>query len=123
MIKLKSSWLRQHSSLIIRLGLAAVFLANAYAAWFAPDEFRDILSHSVLNTIWPSGVNLFVQFIGVSDGLVSLALLVGIKLRWVAAYAAAWLLGVMIVTRPVDFSSILEHVGFLSMAIYLWATD
>ncbi len=112
---------RQHSSLIIRFGLALVFLANAYAAWFAPDEFREILEKSFLSGLGDGGIATFIKLIGISDGLVALLLFLGVRTKAVATYASLWILGIILISRPVDISNILEHVGFFSMAVFLWA--
>ncbi len=109
--------LRRHAPIIITVGLALVFFANSYAAWFAPDEFRDILQHSFLQSL---GVDNLVKFIGISDGLVALLLLLGKARKLVAFYAAVWLIGVILVSRPIEVPNIFEHLGFLAMAIYLY---
>lgn len=120
MLKLKDN----RSILIIRFGLAAVFLANAYIAWFAPVEFQELLEQSFLADAFGGDfISMFVKLIGVSDSLVALLLLFGFKLKLVSLYASAWILGIIAVTRPVEPADVLEHLGFLSMAVYLWITS
>lgn len=116
MIKLKDN----RSVLIIRFGLAAFFLANAYSAWFAPDELIGLIGGSFLGNIFSEDfISLFAKLIGVSDGLVALLLLFGFKIKIVSLYAAAWILGVILVTLTQGPADILEHLGILSVAIYL----
>ena len=111
--------IQKYSPLILRFGLAAVFLANAYVAWFAPDEFKEILEHSFLSGILP-GTAVLLNLIGLSDALVAVLLILGKWPRIVTAYAAAWIAGVVIVSQPSGISDALEHVGFFAIALYLW---
>ena len=46
-------------------------------------------------------------------------LLLGIRLKYVAAYAAIWIMGVMAVIGLKDTGDFLEHFGPLAMAIFL----
>ncbi len=103
---------------IIRIGLGLVFLANSYTAFISPDELNGLISESFLASL-PVNLDLLIRFIGVSDGIVAVLLLIGKGQKYVAAYASFWIMGVMTVIgikEPADF---LEHFGFLSIAIYL----
>lgn len=116
---MKLSTIRKHSILIIRIGLALVFLANSYTAFVSPDEFKELIDKSFLAGLLPINSDLFVKFIGISDGVVSMLLLFGIKLKYIAAYAALWIIGVMAVIGLKEPGDFLEHFGPLTMALYL----
>jgi len=99
---------KTNSIMILRFGLALVFIANSYVAFFHPDEFVALINNELL-----------VKFIGISDAAVAILLLLGVGLKYVSIYATLWILGVMAVIgikEPVDF---LEHFGFLSIAVFL----
>lgn len=111
----------QKTNLIIRVGLAAVFLANAYTAFFSPGEFVELIEGTFLgNVLSENLISLFPKLIGVSDGLVALFLISAVKVKLVSFYAAAWILGVTLVTFFQGPAETLEHLGILSMAIYLF---
>lgn len=114
--------LRPHAPLFIRFGLAAIFAAQAYTAWFASDEFKEIFGNSFLSGVFPVSPEVFVRIIGVSDMLIALMLLAGRARRFIAAYACAWIAGVVVVAWPMEIPDMLEHVGFLGMALYLLVT-
>ena len=44
--------IRNHSGLIIRAGLALVFLANSYTAFVSPDEFSELIGKSFLASLY-----------------------------------------------------------------------
>lgn len=101
--------LQTNSIMILRFGLASVFIANSYVAFFHPDEFVTLVNSELL-----------VKFIGISDLTVAVLLSLGLGLKYVSIYATLWILGVMAVIgikEPADF---LEHFGFLSIAVYLF---
>lgn len=104
---------------IIRIGLGLVFLANSYTAFTMPHEFVDLISESFLANVLSQNTDIFVRFIGISDGLVAILLFLGALRKYVAIYASLWLIGVMSVAGVSDLPGLLEHLGFLSMAIYL----
>lgn len=103
---------------LIRLGLGIVFLANALTAFFAPDEFIDLIGKSFIANILPIHPATLVQIIiGSNDFIVAMLLIAGIATRRIAVWAVLWLVGVMVViANPLD---ILEHAGFLFMAVAL----
>ncbi|MDD5068681.1 MAG: hypothetical protein PHS53_02470 [Candidatus Pacebacteria bacterium] len=103
-------------SFLLRLGLAAAFLANSITAFGSPDEFKELVSGSFLAGILPVSVASFVVFIGVSDLLVAILLLIGKKVSWVAFYASLWIIGVMFVGGIMSTDAI-EHIAFLCLAV------
>lgn len=113
---------RKHSTSVIRIGLGLVFLANSYIAFISPDEFNELISESFLVNLLPVSLDLFVKFIGISDAIVAALLLIGKGQNYAAVYASVWLVGVMAVIGTKEPSDLLEHFGFLSMAIYLMIT-
>lgn len=110
---------RRYSTSAIRIGLGLVFLANSYTAFVYPDEFNRLIGESFLVGLLPVSLDLFVKFIGVSDGIVATLLLIGKGQKYIAVYASVWLIGVMAVIGIKEPADLLEHFGFFSMAIYL----
>ncbi|MDD4989203.1 MAG: hypothetical protein PHV42_02155 [Candidatus Pacebacteria bacterium] len=103
-------------SFLLRLGLACAFLANSLTAFLSPDDFKDAVSGSFVLKIIPVSAAAFVTFIGISDGIVAILLVLGKKVSWVALYASLWIVGVILVTGVMTFDA-LEHVAFLSLAV------
>ena len=104
---------------LVRLGLALIFLANSLTAFFAPQEFRDLVESSFLShilSVIPSAT--LVVLIGINDALVALLLILNVKqLKSVAIWACIWLVGVMaVVGEPLD---VLEHLGIFLVAASL----
>lgn len=103
---------------IIRIGLALVFFSNGLAAFLAPQEFRELVENSFVTRLLPIPIPTFSIIIGINDLLVSLLLFFNIpKLKYVLIWACLWLIGVMIVIA--EPFAILEHLGFLSIALAL----
>lgn len=102
---------------LIRMGLALVFFANALAAFFAPDEFKEIFEQSFIAGIVPIPFAVMLTVIRINDTLVSLLLFSGIGARRVALWAALWIVGV-IALRGISLGSV-EELGFLAMALAL----
>ncbi len=109
----------KYSTSVIGIGLGLVFLANSYTAFVSPDEFNRLISESFLVGFLPVSLDLFVKFIGVSDGIVAALLLIRKGQKYVAVYASLWIVGVMVVIGIKEPADLLEHFGGLSMAIYL----
>ena len=107
------------SAPLVRIGLGLIFLANAYIAFVTPDDFTKLIGESFLATLLPVSADLFVRFIGVSDGLVALLLFIGKGQKYVAAYASLWLVGVMVTIGIKEPADMIEHAGILSVALYL----
>ncbi len=103
---------------IIRIGLACVFLANSLTAFFSPSEFQDLVSNSFVAGLLPISVASFVTFVGFNDLTVALLLLIGWRTSRVAVYATMWLTGV-IATIGVFSLDALEHLGFIAMSLSL----
>lgn len=114
---------RKYSTPIIRIGLGLVFIANSYIAFVSPDEFNKLISESFLMGLLPVSLDLFVKFIGISDGIVATLLLIGKLQKYVAVYASLWLMGVMAVIGFKEPTDLLEHFGGFSMAIYLMLNE
>ncbi len=102
-------------SFLLRLGLACAFLENSLAAFFSPDEFKELVSGSFLMKILPVSVDTFVTIIGVNDLLVAVLLLIGWKSSKVAIWAGIWIIGVILVLG-ISLDS-LGHIAFLSLAV------
>lgn len=102
--------------LLIRLGLACAFLANALTAFFLPAEFQELVSGSFLATILPISVATFVIFIGINDLLLAGLLFFGWHPSYAATWAALWIIGVILVSGVFSLDA-LEHLAFLAMAL------
>jgi uncharacterized membrane protein YphA (DoxX/SURF4 family) len=111
--------LKTYSSLFLRIGLACAFLSNSLQAFLAPAEFVQLLNGSFVIHLLPVSAVTFVHFIGFSDGMVSLLLVLGVSTQYVAFYAGLWLIGVMAAFGIHDYGDILEHIAFFSIAVYL----
>lgn len=108
----------KNSYKIIRIGFALVFLANGLTAFFAPQEFKELLEVSFVSRILPIPISVFLLIIGINDLFMSGLILFNRYQKYIFGWAILWLIGVMIiVARPLD---ILEHLGFFSMALVLW---
>jgi len=105
---------------IIRWGLSLVFLANGLTAFFAPQEFRELLEASFVSHWLPLSVSAFLIIIGINDLLLALLILFNKYQKYILVWAMLWLIGVMIVTQ--DIIGVLEHLGFFSMALALWVS-
>lgn len=107
---------------IIRYGLGLIFIANALVAFFAPNEFIEIIKNSFIANLFPISSETFVGIIiGFNDAIVGLLLISGFATRRVAIWATIWLIGVMItIGNPFD---ILEHIGILFMSVALAIDD
>lgn len=105
---------------LIRIGLACVFLANSLTAFLMPGEFQDLISNSFVAGLLPMSVASFVTFIGFNDLAVAALLFLGWRTSRVAAYAAAWLTGVVFIIGAFTLDA-LEHLGFIAMALTLAA--
>lgn len=104
--------------IVMRVGLACVFLANGLTAFLEPQEFMDLLGGSFVPSLVPLSVATLVLLVGIHDTLMSLLLVVPKYQKYVFAWAMIWLIGVMIVVaEPLD---ILEHLGFFALALALW---
>lgn len=103
---------------IVRWGLSLVFLANGLTAFFAPQEFRDLLGVSFVSHWLPLSISTFVIVIGVNDLLLAILISFNKYQKYILIWAMLWLIGVMVVSQ--DILGILEHLGFFSMALSLW---
>ncbi|MDE2399935.1 MAG: hypothetical protein KGL67_02935 [Patescibacteria group bacterium] len=111
----------KNSIIILRLGLGLVFLSQALMSWFYPQEFKDLIGSSFMFSFFhaiPSSVFLLLIFI--NDSLLALIILFNYQKLIKAAllWASIYLVLVMLVIwQPID---ILEHFGFLSLAVVLY---
>ena len=111
--------IQTNSIIILRVGLALVFLAHFYIALFNPNEFINLINSSFLPHAFISA-ELFVKFIAISDAVVAILLLLGFGLKYISAYASLWILGVIVVSGIEDPPDFFEHLGFLSIAVFLF---
>ena len=110
---------KNESYIILRIGLAVVFISNALMPFLASDDYADLVHNSFLGNILPVNTQTMGIFTAVNDILVACFLVIGKGIRYVAAYASAWIIGVMCVFGSQHYLDVLEHVGFLSIAVYL----
>ncbi len=114
--------LKRFSPQIISIGLGIIFLANSYTAFFSPSEFKELITNSFLVSLVPISAEMFVKFIGISDGLVGALLILGLFRKYVSLYAGLWVIGVIIVGGLGDIGGFLEHLGILAMPLYLYSS-
>lgn len=109
--------MKNKSILLIQIGLAAVFLANALTAVFNPGEFTEIIEGSFLGALIPSGIALTI--IAINDALMTLLILFSKKGRqFIFGWAVIWIVVVLIaIGEPLDM---LEESAFLFMALALF---
>lgn len=108
----------KNPKIILRIGLALVFLANALTAWLTPNEFREILESSFVSGWLPFDTANLIPFIAVNDFLVASLLLLGKNLRFVLVWAGLWITGVLVVIgSPTE---ILEESGPLAIVVALY---
>lgn len=105
------------SSLLLRIGLAGVFLYAAVAAWLSPQDWIGYLPAVVADS--PSGP-LALQLWGGFEVLVALWLLSGWNAKWSGLVAAFLMLGV-IVQNVTIFDIVFRDVAILFMALALSA--
>ena len=110
---------KNESFFILRIGLAVVFISNALMPFLASDDYADLIHSSFLANILPVNVQTFGLFTAVNDLIVACLLVSGKGGKYVAAYASAWIIGVICVFGTHRYLDILEHIGFLSIAMYL----
>lgn len=103
---------------LIRFGLACIFLANSIIAFTAPAEFTELITGSFVTSIIPLSVASIVTLIGINDMIVTLLLLSGWKSQKVGTWATIWIIAVIFIIGPITLDS-LEHLAFLSMAVAL----
>lgn len=103
-------------NLLFRIGLGFIFLTNSLTAFLSPDEFRELITNNPLSSRLASP-NALISFIGINDALLFLLIALGKWRKFVALWAALWLLAVIYVTgiRTPDF---IEHLGILLLISY-----
>lgn len=108
------------ADILFRLGLSSVFLVNSLTAWFAPNEFMELLkSNSLASAIASPGFWIFV--IGFNDGLLFLLILLGRWRKVIAMWAAFWLVIVIYMTG-FEATEFVEHAGTLFLIAYYYFT-
>lgn len=107
----------QYTSLLLRIGIAIVFVYAAVAAWFSPNDWIGYLPAIVADSA--SGALALQLWGGVEIG-VALWLLSGKKAVWSAFVAAFLLLGV-IMQNVTLFEIVFRDIAILFMALALAA--
>ncbi len=105
--------------LIIRIGLALVFLANGLGAFFSGEEVQGLISGSFVSHIIPLSAATLVLIVGIHDILMCVLILATRKYqRYLFGWAMIWIVIVMaVIAEPLD---IVEHLGFFAMALALF---
>jgi uncharacterized membrane protein YphA (DoxX/SURF4 family) len=77
--------------LVFRIGFATIFLTNAWTSLAEPDSFLKLIEGNFLARM-VGHYQLQLYIIAINDFLLGLLILIGIKKRYVYAWAGAWLL-------------------------------
>lgn len=107
----------QYTSLLLRIGLALIFVYAAVAAWLAPNDWIGFLPTVVADS--SSGALALQLWGGIEIG-VALWLLSGKKAVWSGLVSAFLLLGV-IVQNITLFEIVFRDIAILFMALALSA--
>ncbi len=111
------------SPILLRTGLACVFLANALTAFLLPGDFQALVVNSfvapLLALVPFVSLSTFVMLIGLNDLTVALLLFVGWRTSGVATYATLWITGVVFLVFGLFTLEALEHLGFIALALSL----
>ncbi len=88
--------------ILLIAGLAGVFLVNALVAWLQPDDFTELVEHSLVGRSVSAMSGRWVAWaIAVHDLTIGVALLATVWFTWprrfVLAWAGTWLLAVTLV--------------------------
>lgn len=79
--------------LLFRFGFATVFLINAWAALAQPDSFLNLIQNNFAAR-FVGHYSIQVYAIALNDGLLGILILLGIKKKYVYAWAGTWLMTV-----------------------------
>ncbi len=107
------------SSLLFRIGLSSFFLLSSLVAWFSPGEFLELLEANLLASAIATP-QFWVYVIVINDALLFLLILFGHWRKFVAAWAALWMIAVMYITISEGSMELIEHIGVLSLIIYYY---
>ncbi len=105
------------ANLLFRIGLSSFFLINSLAAWFAPNEFLELLGGNALASAI-AVPQFWVYVIGINDGLLFLLILSGRWNKKIAVWAGLWVFAVIYVTISEGTAELIEHIGVLSFILY-----
>ena len=109
--------------LILRYGLAFVFLANAINGIFNPSDFKEAIEKTVIFAGILNILPYFPTLVGINDFAISLLLFTNLFPNIAAKWASAWLAIVILVLFTQGGWGIvdaMEHLGFLSIALVLY---
>lgn len=113
----------RHSHLVLRIGLALVFLWAGIQAFIDPQAVLDASVPANVQHII-EGFNVaprdLMNLVGLFNVLVALSMATGFFLRWFAMAAAVYLVGVIMLQGAVDESA--HDIGLLGglVALILW---
>jgi len=112
-------------TVILRFGLAFVFLANSLIGFFNPSEFKEVIERSFFHAVLDS-IPSFIILIGINDLIISVLLFTHLVPKVIYKWATLWLFVVTIVVATSGGWGIvdgLEHLGFISIALVLMLTE
>lgn len=107
------------SDLFFRFGLSSIFLANSLTAWFAPDEFLELLKNNLLASAI-ARPQFWIYIIGINDAVLFLLILSGLWRKIIAIWAAFWIVAVIYITIGGGAPELIEHAGILFFIIYYY---
>lgn len=108
---------------LLSIGLALTFLANSLSAFLTPDEFREIIEHSLIFNKILDFTPFFITVIGINDLIICVLLLTRLFSKKTAWWATIWISGVVLVFfSQLSLDGVftaLEHGAPLGIALYL----
>jgi hypothetical protein len=106
-------------SLLLRIGLAAVFAYAAIDAFREPNVWIDFVPHFTTKFI---AAKLALDGLSIAQLVLVVALLMNIYIKWAALAAIGFLVGLM-VFNPATFLITFRDIGLAFMAAALYYTE
>ncbi|MCL5114023.1 MAG: DoxX family membrane protein [Patescibacteria group bacterium] len=118
-------WIKKNYLLLLRFGLAFIFLANSLTGLFNPNDFKEIVEKSFFHGVLDL-TPLFIILVGINDLVLSILLFTHFVPKVTYKWATAWLVVVTVViatTGGWGITDSVEHLGFVSIALVLMLTE
>lgn len=116
MVKSRGVSKQDYSLLLLRFGLAFVFIFAAFSAFHRPDEWIGYIPHFTTSLV---DAKVSLDIVSILQLVVAALLIVGYYVRYAALLGALLLLGI-IVGNPHAWLTTFRDVGLLCMALALF---